>query len=102
MYKGDSFFGKGILDLKVYQKPINLYLYIAFSSEEPIHVKKGLINTELIRYIRICLSERSFQEIQSFLFVRVRDRGFDAKFLETEFLKISYANRPKYLYEQKN
>ena len=102
MYKGDIFFGKGILDLKVYQKPINLYLYIAFSFEEPIHVKKGLINTELIRYIRICSSELSFQEIRSFLFVRLRERGFDAKFLEIEFSKLAYTNRAKYLYEQKS
>ena len=63
MHKGERFLQYGVLDLKVYQKPINLYLYIAFSSEEPLHAKKGLIKTELIRYVRICFNELSFQEI---------------------------------------
>ena len=45
IYKGQRFIDAGILDTKVYQKPIHLYLYIIFSSEEPLHSKKGLLKT---------------------------------------------------------
>ena len=98
MHKGERFLQYGVLDLKVYQKPINLYLYIAFSSEEPLHVKKGLIKTELSRYVRICSNELSFQEIRSFFFLRLRDRGYAFEFLSAEFEKVLYLDREKFLY----
>ena len=100
LYKGQRFLNKRILDLKVYQKPINLYLYIAFDSNEPIHIKRGLIKTELIRYCRISSDELSFQEISSFFFCRLKDRGYPIDFLKKEFKKVKYADRAYYLQKE--
>ena len=97
LYKGQRFLNSGILDTKVYQKPINLYLYIGFTSMEPIHSKKGLIKTELIRYFRICSDELSFNEVSSFFYCRLRDRGYPIQFLDNEFSKVEYGNRQRYL-----
>ena len=63
------FLQNGILDLKVYQKPINLYLHIAFSSAEPLHIKKGLIKIDELR---------------------LRDRGYAFEFLNAEFEKVIF------------
>jgi hypothetical protein len=42
-YKGDRWRASGVLDFKVYQKPINRYLYLPFSTETPTHVLLGFI-----------------------------------------------------------
>ena len=52
--------------------------------------------------MRNCSNEFSFQEIRSFLFIRLRDRGYDKDFLEAEFSKISYSDQQKYLYAEKD
>ena len=97
IYKGQRFIDQSILDLKVYQKPTNLYLYVAFDSDIPQHVKKGIIKTELIRYCRICSDELSFEEIKSFFYSRLRDRGYPIEFLDHEFQKVKYKDRTLYL-----
>ena len=101
IYKGQRFLDQGFLDLKVYQKPINLYLYIAFNSDIPEHIKKAFIKTELIRYCRICSDELSFEEVKSFFFARLRDRGYPIPFLTNEFKKVQYSDRYHYLHNNR-
>ncbi|CAI7822051.1 unnamed protein product [Closterium sp. NIES-54] len=49
IFKGPRFAEKGILDLRVFQKPMNRYLYLPFSSFHPRHCKIGYIKAELKR-----------------------------------------------------
>jgi len=52
IYKGKRFYSSGLLDLKTYQKPVNAYLYIPYTSEHPMHTLKSFVQSELKRYIR--------------------------------------------------
>ena len=41
----------GRLTIRPYQKPLNRYLYLPFTSYHPSHSKKSFIKAELLRYI---------------------------------------------------
>ena len=99
IYKGRRFTSTGFLDTKVYFKPHNAYLYIAFDSNHPKHNPAGLIKTELIRYVRICSDIDNFNHIRSLLYGRLRERGFPIEFLNQEMEKVQYNNRNQYLAE---
>ena len=53
-----------------------------------------------IRYCRISSDELSFQEISSFFFFRLKDRGYPIDFLKKEFKKVKYADRAYYLQKE--
>ena len=99
IFKGIRFFKSqpGILDFKVYQKPHNSYHYIALTSDHPEHTPGGLINTELVRYVRNSSDEELYKEIKNNFFFRLRERGFDTDFLNTHMEKVKYSNRKEYL-----
>ena len=52
IFKGPQFAFTNLLDTKTFQKPLNLYQYLHFSSSHPKNVFKSIIRGECIRYIR--------------------------------------------------
>ena len=52
VFKGPQFAFTNLLDTKTFQKPLNLYQYLHFSSSHPKNVFKSIIRGECIRYIR--------------------------------------------------
>ncbi len=97
IFKGKRFNNTNIFDLKVHQKILNNYLYIPYSSFNPIYQKIGTIKTELIRYIRICSSIEYYTEIKRKFFQRLKDRGYPTSFLKKYYNIVQYKDRQKYL-----
>jgi len=52
IFKGPNFHLTNILDTKPFQKPLNLYQYLHFTSENPISTFKSIIKRECIRCVR--------------------------------------------------
>ena len=70
--KGNNFFDRGILSMKVYQKPENRYMYIPYKSAHPRHTIKNYVLGELKRYVRINTEELNYQKIKNNFFLRMR------------------------------
>jgi hypothetical protein len=69
------------LSTSLYQKSQNLYLYTPYTSAQPLSVKKGLIKTEVIRYIRSCSQEEDFKRILEEFILRLQARGYPLSFI---------------------
>jgi len=106
IHKGDRFNKKGehnnelgnMFDLKVHQKPMNLYLYIPFNSYHTAASKRSFIQTELMRYIRNSSSRQYYIDLRNTFYSRLRDRGYPTHFLDPIFQSIFYADRKYFLY----
>lgn len=61
IYKGLDFHMTNKLDLKTYQKPLNLYQYLEFTSNHPQTIFKGIIRGECIRYLEAILERKHLQ-----------------------------------------
>lgn len=98
IFKGDRFAEKRLLDLRVHQKKMNLYLYIPFSSYHTDAAKRSFIQTELMRYIRNTSDQRHYNQLKQTFYSRLRDRGYPDKFLQPVFSSIFYSDRDYFLY----
>ena len=83
-----------------FQKPLNRYLYIPFTSYHPTHSKKSFIKAELIRYVRLSSKLSDFLSIRKKFFTRLQNRGYPKWFLLDIFSEVHYDSRPKYLSEK--
>jgi hypothetical protein len=86
---------------KIFQKPLNAYLYLPFSSYHANHVKTGFIRGELIRYVRNCSLEKDFLKIRKDFYVRLLSRGYPSTFLLPIFQNIFFSQRTQFM-ETKN
>jgi hypothetical protein len=97
IHKGQRFHARGILDTRVHQKKMNLYLYIPFHSFHTTAAKRSFILTELMRYIRNSSDQHDYNALKRLFFQRLRDRGYPSSFLEPEFNSIHYCDRHYFL-----
>lgn len=93
IYKGPRFQQQGLLDLKVHQKSMNLYLYIPYTSFHTDASKRSFIQGELMRYIRNTSSLEEYCKLKHVFYQRLRDRGYPAQMLKDIFNSIWYADR---------
>jgi hypothetical protein len=75
------------LEIDLYQKPINKYLYLPANSHHPIHQITGFIRGELLRYRRICSNDQRFKVHKLEFYNRLKKRGYSRKFLDKLFLQ---------------
>lgn len=75
---------------RVHQKVLNKYLYISPRSCHPLHVIKGFVRTELIRYARNSSTELDFVRICHAFSNRLRERGFHPCFLRHTFASVAF------------
>ena len=75
---------------RVHQKVLNKYLYISPRSCHPLHVIKGFVRTELIRYARNSSTELDFVRICHAFSNRLRERGFHPCFLRHTFASVPF------------
>ena len=54
VYKGKRFKETGTFDTKVYFKPTDTLELLHNKSHHPNHTFKGLIKSQILRYVRIC------------------------------------------------
>jgi len=85
IFKGSSFAHSGLLDVVLYQKPINKYQYIPYTSFHTRHVFKSFISSELNRYICKCTSPHDFLSIKRQFYTRLIRRGYPDSFLKPIF-----------------
>ena len=95
--KGTRFFAEGKFDLCNFQKAINSYFYIPWFSAHPLHLKKGFIKGELMRYVRNCSSFAPYLVMRNQFYHRLRTRGYPRAFLVSSFKEVNYDMRRKLL-----
>jgi hypothetical protein len=79
-----------ILHTKVYQKPLNSYQYIPWSSFHPESVKLSLVKGELLRYVRLSSRFQDYQEVVLHFWKRLRARGYPIRWLRKAFSAVRY------------
>lgn len=97
IFKGSRYGSESILDTKVHQKQLNMYLYIPYCSSHPVHSKSSWITAELKRYIRNTSSFEDYLEIKKSFYWRLRARGYPPPVLTRAFSKARYRERSKLL-----
>jgi hypothetical protein len=98
LYKGARFATRALLDLRVHQKKMNLYLYIPYLSFHPPAMKRAFIQTELMRYIRNSSDQDDYSKLKQIFYQRLRDRGYPHAFLQPLFPNIHYSDRSYFLW----
>ena len=93
IFEGDVFFLFGKLDISVFQKEENKYMYIPSKSGHQKHTIRNFVIGELRRYVRICIQEISFVRVKNKFFKRLRLRGYKKLFLKRLFGKVKYSSR---------
>jgi hypothetical protein len=86
-YKGKRFTQSGHLDLKLFQKAQNKYLYIPPHSYHQPFVFKSLISSEIKRYRLLCTDDNDFHNVKSAFYERLLLRGFTAASLDHFFVE---------------
>ena len=101
IFKSPHFSLTNILDTKTYQKPLNLYQYLHFSSTHPSNVFKSIIRGECIRYARTNTSYETFAATVHMFKQRLGKRGYPHIFVNKVIKTVNYNNRQKLLnYQQ--
>jgi hypothetical protein len=85
IFKGTRFAEKNLLDVKIYQKPQNKYLYIPLNSFHPKSVFPSYIKAEINRYRLTCTNDNDFLTVKTDFFNRLSARGYPEEFLTPIF-----------------
>lgn len=97
IYKGTLFSQTGYLDLKLYQKPLNRYAYIPFSSHHPLSSKSAWLNSELRRYVKNNSHFEGYLRDRRSFIVRLLARKYPISLITKACARVSYARRSLYL-----
>ena len=102
VYKGTRFKERSILNAETHFKQTETFLHTHFTSCHPPNVKKGFVQGEALRILRINSSETTFEENNSNLKKekRLMDRGYPQSLIEnllSELINSSKLNYPNYL-----
>ena len=88
IFKGKRFTERNLMDIKIYQKPQNKYLYIPLNSFHPKSVFPSYIKAELNRYRFTCTGDEDFLTVKDDFFKRLTARGYPNDFLTPIFADI--------------
>ena len=101
IYKGSFFEYTGTLDTKTFQKELNLYQYLQFSSHHEQKIFKAIIKGECIRYVRTNSTLETYTTTLHAFKLRLLKRGYPKDFIEKTTATIMFKNRSKYLQTKK-
>jgi hypothetical protein len=90
IYKGSRFNSENKLDSKLYQKEMNLYLYIPPDSFHRPTIFKSFISSELKRYRRCCTHDSDYEDAKRLFYDRLVAREYTQEFLQPLF-EINYS-----------
>jgi hypothetical protein len=85
IYKGARFSQSSKLDVKLYQKEINKYIYIPPDSFHRVSSIRGFISSELKRYRLCCTDDINFTIAKDNFYSRLQARGYSRRFLKPLF-----------------
>lgn len=97
IFKGHRFNLTNILDTKTFQKQLNLYQYLHYTSNHPDKVFKAVIKGECIRYVRTNTTYETYAAILIDFQKRLLRRNYPRMLIEKVFASVQYNNRIKYL-----
>ena len=97
IYKGTHFHFTNILDTKTYQKPLNLYQYLHYTSNHQPQVYKSIIKGETIRYIRTNTSYDTYNTTLHKFKQRLLKRGYPKQLITKLTATVQYNKRQQYL-----
>ena len=100
IFKGPQFAFTNLLDTKTFQKPLNLYQYLHFSSAHPKNVFKSIIRGECIRYIRTNTTYETYKATVLLFTQRLHKRNYPKMFVDKIVHTVNYKDRQKYLKEK--
>jgi hypothetical protein len=86
------------LNITTFQKVMNKYLYLPFTSHHPKHVFTGVIVGELIRYVVTNTRESDYMRMALMFKDRLTRRGYPASLFDACAEKVSFSKRAEYLY----
>jgi hypothetical protein len=78
--------------VKPYTKALAHYQYIPWNSGHPIHVKRGLVKTELIRFSSLSAKQEYFDERKKKLHILLRARGYPETALKAWMRQVQWRN----------
>ena len=81
------------IDIKIYQKPQNSYLYLPPSSFHQRHVFGNTIIAELNRYKLKCTYAYDYEELKQLFYTRLIARGYKTEYLQTIFQQVTNITR---------
>ena len=81
VYKGNRFKETGTFDTKVYFKPTDTLELLHKKSHHPNHTFKGLIKSQILRYVKICNNIQDVMIACRKLFAALVRRGYSERFL---------------------
>ena len=81
VYKGNIFKETGTFDTKVYFKPTDTLELLHKKSHHPNHTFKGLIKSQILRYVRICNNKQDVMIACRKLFAALVRRAYSERFL---------------------
>ena len=83
IFKGPKFNSKGILNAKVFFKPTDTHELLHMSSYHPKCTFNCIVQSQIIRFYRICNNTSDFHNACSIHFGTVKHRGYVPWFLRT-------------------
>lgn len=84
-----------------FQKPLNSYQYLPFSSNHPSHTKQHFITNEVRRYLIRESTPLGFYQMKKLFFIRLVNRGYPPSFILKAYRKIPFNLRKTLLYQPK-
>ena len=97
IYKGRHFAITNLLDTKTYQKPLNLYQYLHFTSNHQRNIYKSIIQGETIRYVRTNTTDETYTTTLHKFKQCLHKRGYPDTLICKITTHIKYSNRQRYL-----
>jgi hypothetical protein len=97
IHKGTSFADTHLLDTRVFEKPLNKYLYVASTSGHTLSTKKGFIRGECIRYCRLSSRITYYTTALRAFRKRLNARGYGNALITEVFATVSYSDRAQYI-----
>ena len=85
LYKGQTYQTNNKLDIKLYQKPLNNYLYLPPHSFHTSYMFKGFILSNFNRIRFKCTNDNDFYIIANNFITHLYNRGYQYKFLTNIF-----------------
>ena len=85
-----------------YQKMMNKYLYLPFTSHHPRHVFSGIIVGELIRYVVTNTHESDYLCMVNKFRERLTRRGYPTDLFEACTKRVQHNKRAEYLFSKKD
>lgn len=85
----------GKICVQPYTKTLSHYQYVPWNSAHPIHVKRGLVKTELLRYSRLSAQRHYFDEMKTKLHCVLRARGYPRQVLKAWMRQVQWRDPRK-------